>query len=297
MKHIFIVNPTAASGKNKELSEIIATYCIQNQYAYQIYQTQYPKHATEIALSLHAQKDIIVYAVGGDGTVHEVLNGLPEHVPMCIIPAGTGNDFYRMIDEEDNIIKCIDNAINGKIVSVDYAIVNGQKFLNSTTIGLDARINAIACNHLKGTFIPKKLLYLIAALIGVFNPKPFSVKLKMDDTTLEKDVLLVGVMNGKYYGNGLSPILTLSIQDGYLNIIMIDKVGIFKLLQYLPKYLTGNIENVPVIHQFKANHITIEISELVDMQTDGENNTTNQLDIQMIKNGLRLQVPLNCELK
>lgn len=297
MKHVFILNPTAASGKTKKLKEKIEKYCDNNEINYEIIETKYSGHASKIAKGFGINHNVILYSVGGDGTAFEILNGVNDKVPVAIIPAGTGNDFYRMIsDQNENILKCIIDCINGVNVSVDYGVANERRFLNSTTIGLDARINNLACEVLKNPFIPKKLIYSLAASLGILNPQPFKMTLKIDDQIIKQKALLVGVMNGKYYGNGVRPINDVSIQDGLFNIIVIDNINVLKLIPLLPKYMSGKTENIKEMHIYTGKKVSITTDVMIDAQSDGENFKTNSITFDIMKDSLYLRVPQNSKL-
>lgn len=298
MKHIFILNPTAASGKTQKIKNILEKYCIDNNLDYEIIETQYSKHASEIANQYGINDDVTLYSIGGDGTAFEILNGVNDKVSVSIIPAGTGNDFFRMIsDDNSDILQTIIECIHGRNVYVDYGVANKTRFLNSTTLGLDARINTLACEIFKKSFMPKKFLYGIASSIGVLAPKPFNMTLTIDDKIIKQKSLLVGVMNGKFYGNGVNPIQDVSIQDGYFDIIVIDNIPVFKLLTLLPKYLSGNTKTIKEIHIYRGKKIKIETEIEIDAQSDGENFKTKSITFDIMKDSLNLRVPMSSKLK
>ena len=99
MKHIFIVNPTSGKGDGKRAAAAIQKEIEQNHLDGEIRLTEYAGQAQKLAAEIKPDPETIVYAVGGDGTIWEVLNGLPPGLRMGILPCGTGNDYYRMIDQ------------------------------------------------------------------------------------------------------------------------------------------------------------------------------------------------------
>ena len=87
MLHLFIVNPVAGRGKALKQVKLIKTLCKEEKIDFKIIVTKHPKHATEIAKE-YSEKDCIVYSVGGDGTLFEVINGLVNtNIPVCMVPA------------------------------------------------------------------------------------------------------------------------------------------------------------------------------------------------------------------
>ena len=131
MKYVFIINP--ASGKtdyNKIKENIIKT--LENE-DYEIYETKAPKEATQIANRFKNEENTVVYSVGGDGTLNEVVNGIAEgKCKLGIIPTGSGNDFYRTLKETKN-----------ENIRLDLGKVNGRYFINIASVGMDAE----TCNN------------------------------------------------------------------------------------------------------------------------------------------------------
>ncbi len=294
MKYIFILNPTAAAGNTKKLSSKIVSYCKFNEIDYDLIETEYIGHASEIARKYTLEDNVTIFSIGGDGTANEILNGINDKVSLAIIPAGTGNDFFRMISDDDSsIMKSIIACINGQNISVDYGQANEKKFLNSTTLGLDARVNNLVCTVLKKPYIPKKIIYSLAASISVLMPKPFEISLDIDGTIIKQKALLIGVMNGKYYGNGVRPINDVSIQDGMFDIIVIDKINVLKLLTLLPKYLKGKTEGIKEMKIYRGKKIVLTTDTIVDAQSDGENYKTNNVVFTIKQKALDLRVPMD----
>ena len=98
MKHIFIINPTSGKHHAIQLIPVIENYFKTHSEAFSIIRTERPGHATEIARRFKAEDDVTLYVLSGDGTANEVHNGLTPKVPMAIIPVGSGNDFFRMLE-------------------------------------------------------------------------------------------------------------------------------------------------------------------------------------------------------
>ncbi|NLP22750.1 MAG: YegS/Rv2252/BmrU family lipid kinase [Erysipelotrichaceae bacterium] len=292
MQHIFILNPTAGSGKAKSLKKDIENYCNQNNINYKLIITTHVNHASEIAKKYSIKDNVCLYSIGGDGTAYEILNGINDKVPLSVIPAGTGNDFFKMIsNNNEDILKILIDSINGRNVNVDYGVANNKRFLNSTTLGLDAKVNHIACSILKNKIIPKNLIYKVASVMGILRPKAFKLKIELDDKIIEQESMLVAVMNGKYYGNGVNPIEDVSIQDGCFDIIVVDKIPLLKLPILLPKYLKGDTKDIEEMKIYKSKKVSIYTDELIYAQSDGENFKSKHIVFDIMENALTLRVP------
>ena len=159
MKHVFIVNPVSGRGKALKVSLGIKKICEEEKLDYEIHYTNGPKDATRIAKEVKGSKNII-YSVGGDGTLNEVLNGVIGTKNMlAVIPAGSGNDFYRTLSKMDD-----------EMPLIDVGKVNGKYFLNVVSIGIDAEVakNAEVMKKLK---VPTSQIYNASIVYTFFKYK------------------------------------------------------------------------------------------------------------------------------
>lgn len=298
MKHIFILNPTSGKGVAKTFIQPIKDYCDQHQLVYKLIITEFAGHAKKIAHQYTAKDDVCLYAVGGDGTLNEIINGINHFVPLALIPAGTGNDYSKMLGGNANNPKeMIQSVIEGKMVYVDYASHNNLNFHNCCSMGLDAQINALAIKLFHKLPIPRKIVYGIAAFISVLNPQPFEITLQLKDRIIHKRALLIAIMNGKRYGGGFNATPLADIQDGLLDICIIEPVSIVELIYLLPKYFKGKHAHLKQVQMLQADTFALSVDHEIPTQTDGENSLETCLNFSIIKNGLYLKVPQNSNLK
>ena len=141
MSILFIVNPTAGKGKARELVPLIEKKCIEDKIDYEIRFTCAPGDGTSISASGAGEGFERIVAVGGDGTVYEVLNGIVgTSSALGVIPGGSGNDFIRSINEHREIEKIIEDNIYGNITGSDIGKCNGKYFINVASSGFDAQV-------------------------------------------------------------------------------------------------------------------------------------------------------------
>lgn len=290
MQHIFIINPNAGRYNPSNLIDEITAIAKELHISYQILETKYPHHATSLAKEFD-QDDNLIYAIGGDGSAYDIINGI-HRASLAIIPFGTGNDFYRMIAPKINDLKkMIRETVTGNLVSIDHGRCNDHYFLNTTTIGIDAKVNDIVCQLLKKTMIPKILLYLVGAIMAISKPEIYHADILLDNQTISKECLLIAIMNGKYYGNGVSPFKNVDIQDGYFDVCIIDKMPRYKLLWYLPRYFLGKVENVRYIHIYRAKKLDISVNKNMIAQSDGETFFADKFHLENLHCCLQYQLP------
>lgn len=289
MKHIFIINPVSGSGKYKDVITWIERNSNLNDEDYELYLTKYPKHAEEIAKQY--QGDYILYAVGGDGTAHEVLNGKHSSTQMAIVPVGTGNDFSRMISNGQSLDDFMHSIVyQSKIELIDIGVVNGTRFLNCSNLGVDADINA-KVNQKRKTWIPRSFLYLTVALGHLASIKPYHISIHAEGEVLEKSITLVSVMNGKWYGGGFKSAPKANLQDGFFDVCIVDSVSSLRALVLIGKYMKGwHTKEKEVVFK-KLKNFEIRSQSLINYGCDGEVSKDNVLKFEMLEQYLKLKMP------
>ena len=185
MLHIFIINPTSGKNKGIKIGETIKEYCDSLKIKYQIYYIENKGSATDFAKKFNDNNEAIIYSVGGDGTLNEIVNGMNNSKEiLSIISAGTGNDFYKtLLDFNDN--------------KIDLCKVNNRYFINIASIGLDAEVAHLA-NTFKEKHLPNKLVYILSLIKTYFSYESKKISVNNRDT----NITLLTVCNGKFYGGG-----------------------------------------------------------------------------------------------
>lgn len=272
MKYVFIINP--ASGKtdyDKIKENIIKT--LENE-EYEIYETKVPKEATEIASRFKNEENTIVYSVGGDGTLNEVVNGIAEgKCKLGIIPTGSGNDFYRTLKEAQ-----IEN------VRLDLGKVNGRYFINIASVGMDAE----TCNNANKIKSKIKLhsSYYLALIHTFLTFKSKSLKLKIDKNVYAGDYIIAAICNGKYYGGGFKIAPVASFDDNQFDIYLVSKAGKLKLIKILLALLKSEHEKYNEVRKYTGKNITITSENNLIVNIDGEITISKNIEIEMIEDAL-----------
>lgn len=299
MKWVFIIN--SISGQGKSLREINKISKIMENYnqKFEIVKTEYAGHATKIASSYTQNDDVCIVAMGGDGTIYEVINGINRNVPMAIIPTGSGNDFSRMIVKEGEDFEItLTNLIDYKESKVDVceAIIDNDRiirFLNGASMGIDADINYDIVKIIRNTKIHKNIAYNLSILKHLTTHKSKEVIIHMDDEVRNLKCNLIAIMNGKYYGNGFIPTPDSNCQDGLLDICYTNSLNLIELINVLPKYKKGTHKDEKKITITKAKRIKISSKTPLCAQSDGENFFCKELDIKILDEKQRIFIPKN----
>ena len=292
-KWFFIVNSTAGRGKTgKKISKLVTTLN-EHKLDFEIELTKAPKHATQLAVDAIKKGFQNIISVGGDGTLNEVVNGVmlsgkAEEVNIGIIPEGGGNDFAANFNLSSNIDKAVDILQKFSLRKIDVGKIEDNYFINALGIGFDARVAVISntIKYLNG--LPR---YLVAVLKALFSLKMVEAEIKIDTCTLNDPFLLLSIGNGLSTGGGFLLTPQARVDDGLLDICLINKVNRRRVLSLLPAAIKGKHLKEPevVIHQTRKIEITTK--EPIPIYYDGELPKLNDplhFTIELLPNKLNL---------
>jgi diacylglycerol kinase (ATP) len=268
-KYKLIMNPVAGRGK----AGVYALRAFERFRAqgvvFSAEQTKSPGDAGRIAREALPDHDVIV-AVGGDGTVNEVMQGmLFSDRPLGIIPAGSGNDFIKALGIPNNIEKAVQIIMQGRARRIDAGRMNGRYFANAVGIGFDAAVNraSYGISHSKRGL----LLYLCALVKTLGKYQPVAMTVSMNGRTESGDFFLLTAGNGTTVGGGFRLTPRARLDDGLLDVTRIKPIALLPLLWHLPKVFLGAIERVPAYAAMeRTSRLVVECSGPVPVHLDGE---------------------------
>lgn len=291
MKHIFLVNKISGKGTAYNNIDTIKKVCEELGVDYKIEVTEYPGHCEEIVKSYNDQKDITIYSVGGDGTYLDVVNAINNDIPIGLIPCGSGNDYYRYFGginkDYENLIR---NTIKNEPIVVDCGINNYMKFANTTSLGIDAKINFDASKMIRKTIITKGPAYILSIIANAIILKPCNVKMFVDGVDYSGSYYIISCMNGRFYGNGVEASPSSDLTDGYFDLVLYKKNTRFQVYKTLIKYLSGKATEKDNVQRIRCKHIEIDSENEMECQSDGENYMTNHLVIDMLEKYIKLKI-------
>lgn len=272
-----ILNPMADMGNAykvaNDLRPIIAEYGRADWSG-----TVYPTHATELAEQAGEQGYDMVIAMGGDGTVHEVVNGL-MHIPegqrpiMGVVPVGSGNDFAHSIHVPMNSAHALANALHGVPSPVDIGLMtdeNGRQeyFDNTVGVGFDAVVT-IRSHRLP--VVRGFLMYLTAVIQTiVLNHEPAHMQLEADGVQWEQTNLMVTVCNGPREGGGFLVAPEARNDDGMLNYAMIKKCSRLMMFRLIPEVMNGTHGRFDLVKMGTCRKFSLTSDRPVYIHADGE---------------------------
>lgn len=256
-------------------------------------------HAVELAGAAARAGWPAVVAMGGDGTVHEVANGLLRAAAegaampaLGIVPVGSGNDFALLAGIARDPAEAARRIVSGAERRVDAGRVDAGRvgdrwFTNGVGVGLDARV-AVEANRnrrLRGMGI---YLWALARVLRTFRPPVMRVEI--DGEVIERPLTLATVGNGGRHGGGFWICPAARIDDGMLDVCVCDGLGTLRILRFLPKVLRGTHVGESCVHMRTARHVRITSDTPLPVHADGEilSEAARELEIEIAPGCLRL---------
>lgn len=283
-----IVNP-AAGGVNDKKTEEITSFFERRATSISLDYTNKPHEATNLAKAASEQNYDAIVAVGGDGTVNEVLNGIADSsTTLGIIPAGSSNDFAKEIGIPSETNKACQNIIENSIKRIDIGKVNDRYFINMAGVGLDAQVSEAAN---KIPFRTKGLFSYVVALLKVLitsYPKEFS--LALDGKTRLVKAWLITIGNGKQFGGGMKILPTADLSDGLFDICVIQDVKKWRVFYYLPLIIAGKHLSLSSVAVYRAKEIEVKSLGCLG-HTDGEVMKGDVFKFELLPQALDVIVP------
>jgi YegS/Rv2252/BmrU family lipid kinase len=296
-----VVNPNAASGRTGKRWPQIARRlerCIGNVSAHF---TEDRGHAISLTRALLEQGYRTIIAAGGDGTVNEVANGFfQDGVPLCpaarlgLLPMGTGGDFRRALGIPRGVNDAAAVIANGKCRRIDVAkagFAGGTRlFVNLTSFGMGGEVAARSSNFFSP--LSGKLAFLYATAKVFFRYRPKTVRLKLDGKDVGSfSILNIAIGNGRYHGGGMHVCPRAVMDDGLLEVTVIQDLGLAQLVRDLPVLYSDDLYRHPKTMHFRASHVEAASDEPAHVEIDGEPLGTLPVEISVLPRALDVLVP------
>jgi YegS/Rv2252/BmrU family lipid kinase len=230
-----------------------------------------------------------IIAAGGDGTIHEVVNGLANSTAtLGLLPIGTVNVFAMELGlPSNNLDLCWDIIRGDHTRLVDLPSANEKYFVQLAGVGLDAQVVKETSARLKRNFGP--LSYLISAA-QVASRRPPRLFIESEDTSVEEgSFVLVG--NGRRYGGPFPFFKQAVIDDGLLDVVVFKQLGYLEIIKYLQDVFFSSEIRLPEVEYFQTRALRVTSEQPVPVELDGELVGNCPVEFQMRERALRVLTP------
>lgn len=292
---LVILNPAAGRGSAVRAWRAAEAVLRKAGVRFDLARTDGPRHAEVLAAQAARSGRPAVLAVGGDGTVNEVANGLlraaegSPTLPMGVITAGTGNDFIKMLGIPADAVGSARTALRATTRQVDAGLVNDRFFTNGVGVGFDARVAARArdVRRLRGLAV-----YAWAVARAIIEHRNAHVRIQVDGAAVaDQQVTLVTVANGGCHGGGFWLCPDARPDDGCLDVLIADALPRTGVMRFIPRVLRRTHTQYPNVHMHRARQVEITSREPLPVHADGEPlEPVSRLEIEILPGRLTVLV-------
>lgn len=281
-RYKIIVNPVSGRGSGEKYYPIIQARLKEMGLDFDMVRTEEPGHARQLAAAAKLEGYDVVVAVGGDGTVNEVLNGLAASrqngngVPaLGLICVGRGNDFGFGIGAQVPVEAACRALTSGQRKRIDIGFVrggdypSGRCFVNGVGIGFDAVVGFEALKLKRLTGFASYIVAALRTMFLFFNAP--TVRIQLDHQTITQPALMVSIMNGRRMGGGFLMAPHGDPSDGELNICLVGQLSRMGILLLIPKFMNGTQAAHPAVQMLHTRRISVTaVKGTLPAHSDGE---------------------------
>ncbi len=299
MRHVFILNPMAGKGdKIAALRENIKEVCGRLGADHVIYETTARFDAEDFVKKTAAESSekIRFYACGGDGTLGEVVNGAAGQInaEVGLIPIGTGNDFVRNFERPEDFFD-IEKQLAGEARAIDLVKCNDRYGVNVVNVGFDCEVVVKMDELRRNPLVPSSLTYAAAIANNFFKKFGTEMKISADGIGIDRSMMLCAIANGGFYGGGYHAAPRSELDDGLLDLCIVEKVSRAKFISLIGSYKAGtHLESKAakgVITYKKCKTVTLEFPSEHNFCIDGEIAKYSRVDIEVKHKAIMFSVP------
>jgi len=280
-KWVVIVNPTSGNGSAKKKWPSIYNELLFQKFDFDFFFTEYKNHSKEIVKKALKQGFTKIICVGGDGTLHNIVNGVLSlnppnisEIKLGVIPVGTGNDWVKTYKISKNYKEAIQTISTEKSIKQDIgklviSSTNKEVYFNNLAgIGFDGYVVNKIHNYKNLGF----LAYLTGALVSLASYKKSNLEITFNNTVIKSKSLMLLIGLCKYSGGGMQLTKAPNPTDGLFDISHIQKISLFTVLSNILGLFNGNITNHKLVKNYKTASIKVKVLDIQTtyIQADGE---------------------------
>ncbi|SNR40397.1 lipid kinase, YegS/Rv2252/BmrU family [Lutibacter agarilyticus] len=297
-----IVNPTSGNGASKKQWPRIYKELKSQQFQFEYVFTEHKNHAIELVKNAIDKGFTKIICVGGDGTLHSVVNGILRlnipiisEVKIGVIPIGTGNDWVKTYGISTNYKKAIE------ILKTEHTTPQDIGKINLTNTNTNIYFNNLAGIGFDGYVVNKvhkyknlgSLAYLAGALLSLFSYKKPLLEISFNNTVLKQKTLLLFIGIGKYCGGGMQLTQKPDPLNGLFDISFVKNISLVQLLINIPAFFNGKITQHKIVENYKTSELKIKVAANQEayIQADGELIGSGSFSVSLLPKALTFIVP------
>jgi diacylglycerol kinase (ATP) len=268
-----IINPISGAGRRPDIArqraELAASIIERRHLDGEVFVTERSGHARELAQAALGRGVTLCIAWGGDGTVNEVASALVfSPAALAVVPSGSGNGLAREVGIPFEPRAAFEVAFDGRDRLIDAGELEGRLFFNIAGVGLDARVaHQFAVGGLARRGFTK---YIAIAMREIFTFVADDATIVTDSESIQVRALLVAFANARQYGNGALIAPGARIDDGLLDVVIVEHRSPWAVMFHAPKLFSGKVAKVPRVRIVTTRTVEVSCAQPVMYHVDGE---------------------------
>jgi len=298
-EHWVLIANSAVGGKRRtRIVDQVVRRLRESKGAVEVRWTTAPGHAEELAgLAVRGGATHVV-ACGGDGTIHEVVNGIvasepaTDAVTLGIVPLGRCNDLVRALNIPCKESVSIQTLLDGGVRTIDLGRVGGRYFLTVASLGLDSLVNQYVADGRPPRFFNRTTAYLYGIMANLFRYRFVRMRLQGDVEGFEGPVFLAAVGNTSTYGGGMKIAPTAVVDDGRLDLCLVRQTSRLDVIKMLPYVYSGGHVRHPSVTMHTFQEIEVSTEAPMTIWADGEPVARTPAVFRIVPRALRVLTPV-----
>ena len=293
----FLVNPISGNTKKDEILRLVHTEMQGKEIPFEFIFTNASGDYDDIKDKIETEEITDVVIIGGDGTVNQVINALRDtNIQFGIIPVGSGNGLALAAGIPKKPIDAIQLILKGEAKPIDAFLINNQFSCMLSGVGFDAQVaHDFASKAARGL-----ITYTHQSLINYFKAHPYQFEIILENFSFFTDAYFISIANSNQFGNNVTIAPKASLNDGLLDIVVVQKMNKAKMPFAVLKQIRGNnkltelVENLTKnnILYFQTKALTIKNNKLAPFHIDGEpKESAAEFNIEIIPSCFKLIQP------
>lgn len=265
-----IINPKSGSKRTKKQVEKIRAIFAENGKETTVHETTYHGAAKDIARKITEEDpEAKIVALGGDGTLHEVLNGVvdPTRCAIGLIPCGTGNDFAAAAGIPTKMEEAAQRIATSEPKLTDWIDIGDKRCMNVGGLGMDVDV-LIRCEKGK---MRGKIKYLLSLIVSFIKFKGYEVSFECEGEKMDMNSLIVVACNGRQIGSGIKVCPVAELDDGYIDVMAVKCFkSKWEIIKAFIQLMSGKIMTYPHKTYYRCKSVKVYPKEAKTVQLDGE---------------------------
>lgn len=285
-----LLNPESGRGAALRQLADVEALLRRRGIEYQVLRAESPEEAILLARSQAEAHAEGVIALGGDGTLFRIVNGMVNSsVPLLFVPCGTGNDFIKTLQLPKDPIDALEKQLDSPITRIDVGRMNDICFLNVSGTGFDVDVLRFADRYKSKYGGLKPYLLGLYDAIRTYHPTLARVSI---DGEIEKETsfALISIGNGRYFGGGMKAVPTADVRDGLFDVVTVKPVKKAVILPLLAFYISGKHVDMKLASLRRCKKLTI-CCQGMTLNLDGELLQADEANFELLPAALAVRIP------